>query len=168
METKHKNTEAIPQAELAIADFIAQIPEVSQYLVGKCSDGSIPVFAACDESAGAILKQQISQGLKQYISVGFINTGEVAQTKAGCLAKCTFRVAIASPALLADDALSSTMNLGCAIIRTLNGVCFSSPFAQHYPLNFLSWSHTATMTGGEPHLLSTVEFSAPVILQTRI
>ncbi len=157
---KKLNNTPIAVAEKGIADFVKTLPAISDIL-GENGE-EIPVYAATDESAQHILESRIMRGLKQCIVIGFQRTDSVEHSAAQLTAGCVFSITISSPGLLAENAIRTTTDLGCAIIAALDGTTFDAPFSPSYPCVLQSWAHNVDDNGS---FLSVMEYKAPVFLK---
>lgn len=142
-------------AEQGIAEFIAELPELSGLFGGK-----VYVFAGTDESAAKLLRAKILQGLKQCVVVAFTGTSEAAPAPR-LPAKATFAVSVFSPGLLAEQAPRATTDLASAIVRALHGTQFGEPFVARMPVRLVSWTQEADADG---KLCSRLEFEAGIFL----
>lgn len=148
-------------AEQGIAALLADDPAISALLDGGRGAGAVPVFSATDESASALLRKGIESGLKQAVVVAFQRTVDAASGATGLPVRCAFGVTVSSPGMLAENAIRSTTDIGCAVIRALDGVQFAEPFVPRMPVRFTSWNHSADANG---RLVATLEFEAALFL----
>lgn len=153
MTKEYNNPLAV--AEQGIAEFIAEIPEVSGLFGGK-----VNVFAATNESAAKLIRAKIMQGLKQCVVVAFTAASEINAAPRLPI-KATISVSVLSPGLLAEQAPRATTDLAAAIVRALHGVQFGEPFVFGMPVRLSSWQQEAD---GDGKLASRLEFEAGVFL----
>lgn len=150
-----QNLNPIAAAEQGLAVFLAGVPAVSAIL-DAAGTGEVPVFAATTENIEQTILRQISQGVGQIVVVAFERTTEVLHGT-GTPARVVFSVTVTSPGVLAENAIRSTTDLGCAIIEAIEGVQFDLPFFDGIPCTFESWTQGVDMSGA---FSATLEFGA--------
>lgn len=137
----------IMQAEIALAEYIAALPELSALYGGE----SVPVFAISAENAAAVIRQRISGALKQCVEVAFVSTtgGNVyAQTNgAGLFADCTFRFTVNSKLILGENAERTTLSVASVIIDALLMKRLAFPFDNTAAVRFGSLSRVVEDDG---------------------
>lgn len=144
-------------AEQGIAEYIAEQPSVS----GLFGGGSVPVFAATNESAAKIMRSKIELGLKQCIVVAITRTDAAGVGAARLPVRATLLVSVHSPGLLAEKAVRSASELSHAIIESLHGVQFGEPFVPGYAVKFMSWAYEQTERG---IITANAEFEVVIFL----
>lgn len=127
-EKRGGNRSYVMQAEIALADYVATLPELSALLGGK----SVPVFAISAENAAAVIKQRITGALKQCVEVAFVRTNGAAVYKQanvhGMFADCVFRFSVNSKLILGENAERTTLSIASVIIDALLMKRLAFPF----------------------------------------
>ena len=147
----------IAVAEQGLAEYIAEQPSVS----GLFNGGTVPVYAATDESAAKIIRQKVELGLKQVVVVAFTSTTDAGVGANRLPVRATILVSIHSPGLLAEKSMRAASDLGVVIIDSLHGMQFGDPFVPGYAVKFKSWDHEQDERG---KIIARIEFEAVIYL----